>query len=116
MIRAAEQIPTKRNGNAFLEAEERVCALERAFASGISFCSGVSAGAAVPVSVCAASACDPADIVIAGGVSKAGEVLLDYIKGPFKEMAFFADKDTEFALAELANDAGICGAAKLVLK
>ena len=54
MIRAAEQIPTKRNGNAFLEAEERVCALERAFASGISFCSGVSAGAAVPVSVCAA--------------------------------------------------------------
>ena len=36
MIRAAEQIPTKRNGNAFLEAEERVCALERAFASGIS--------------------------------------------------------------------------------
>ena len=62
MIRVAEQIPTKRNGNAFLEAEERVCALERAFASGISFCSGVSAGAAVPVSVCAAGACDPADM------------------------------------------------------
>ena len=54
-----------------------------------------------------AAACDPAVIVIGGGVSKAGEVLLDYIKGPFKEMAFFADKDTEFALAELANDAGI---------
>ena len=49
-------------------------------------------------------------------LQSAGEVLLDYIKGPFKEMAFFADKDTEFALAELANDAGICGAAKLVLK
>ena len=63
-----------------------------------------------------AAACDPAVIVIGGGVSKAGEVLLDYIKGPFKEMAFFADKDTEFALAELANDAGICGAANLVLK
>ena len=63
-----------------------------------------------------AAACDPAVIVIGGGVSKAGEVLLDYIKDPFKEMAFFADKDTEFALAELANDAGICGAAKLVLK
>ena len=63
-----------------------------------------------------AAACDKAVIVIGGGVSKAGEVLLDYIKGPFKEMAFFADKDTEFALAELANDAGICGAAKLVLK
>lgn len=63
-----------------------------------------------------AAACDPAVIVIGGGVSKAGEVLLDYIKGPFMEMAFFADKDTEFALAELGNDAGICGAAKLVLE
>ena len=63
-----------------------------------------------------AAACVPAVIVIGGGVSKAGEVLLDYIKGPFKEMAFFADKDTEFALAELANGAGICGAAKLVLE
>ena len=31
-----------------------------------------------------AAACDPAVIVIGGGVSKAGEVLLDYIKGPFK--------------------------------
>ena len=64
----------------------------------------------------AVKAGDEVAIVIGGGVSKAGEVLLDYIKGPFKEMAFFADKDTEFALAELANDAGICGAAKLVLK
>ena len=63
-----------------------------------------------------AAACDPAVIVIGGGVSKAGDVLLDYIKGPFMEQAFFADKDTEFALAELGNDAGICGAAKLVLK
>ena len=41
---------------------------------------------------------------------------MDYIKCPFKEMSFFEEKDTEFALAELANDAGICGAAKLVLK
>lgn len=62
-----------------------------------------------------AAACDPAVIVIGGGVSKAGEVLLDYIRKPFMERAFFADKDTEFALAELGNDAGICGAAKLVL-
>lgn len=59
--------------------------------------------------------CDPDIIVIGGGVSKAGEVLFDYIVGPFKERAFFTNKDTKFALASLGNDAGICGAAKLVL-
>lgn len=63
-----------------------------------------------------ATACDPAVIVIGGGVSKAGEVLFDYIEGPFRERAFFANQDTGFALAQLGNDAGICGAAKLVLK
>ncbi len=62
-----------------------------------------------------AATVDPAIIVIGGGVSKAGEVLLSYIEGPFQERAFFADKDLKFALATLGNDAGICGAAKLVL-
>lgn len=58
---------------------------------------------------------DPAIIVIGGGVSKAGEILLDYIRKPFMENAYYANMDTEFVLAELGNDAGICGAAKLVL-
>ena len=58
---------------------------------------------------------DPAIYVIGGGVSKAGEILFDFIKGPYMEKAFFANKDVKFALAELGNDAGIYGAAKLVL-
>ncbi len=58
---------------------------------------------------------DPSVIVIGGGVSKAGEILLGYIEKYFKEKAFFANKDTEFVLAKLGNDAGICGAAKLIL-
>lgn len=58
---------------------------------------------------------DPQVFVIGGGVSKAGEVLFDYIKEPYMDKAFFADKDVKFALAELGNDAGIYGAAKLVL-
>ena len=53
--------------------------------------------------------------VIGGGVSKAGEVLIPYIREPYMERAFFADKNVKFVLAELGNDAGICGAAKLVL-
>lgn len=63
-----------------------------------------------------AAACDPAVIVIGGGVSKAGTILLEYIEKYFEEQAFFANKDTQFTLAELGNDAGICGAAKLILK
>ena len=58
---------------------------------------------------------DPSVFVIGGGVSKAGEVLIPYIQKPYKEHAFFANKEVEFKLATLANDAGICGAAKLLL-
>ncbi len=62
-----------------------------------------------------AAVIDPSIFVIGGGVSKAGEILLEYVEKPFQENAFFANKDVKFALATLGNDAGICGAAKLVL-
>lgn len=59
---------------------------------------------------------DPDIFVIGGGVSKAGEILLDYVKKPFVERALFTNKECRFALAKLGNDAGIFGAAKLILK
>ena len=62
-----------------------------------------------------AAVADPAAIVIGGGVSKAGEVLIPYIQKPYLERAFFVNKDVEFRLATLGNDAGIYGAAKLIL-
>lgn len=62
-----------------------------------------------------AAVADPSAIVIGGGVSKAGEVLIEYVEKNFKERTFFANKGTEFVLATLGNDAGICGAAKLIL-
>ncbi|MGI6018214.1 MAG: ROK family glucokinase [Marvinbryantia sp.] len=58
---------------------------------------------------------DPDIFVIGGGVSKAGPILLEYIEKYYKKYAFVACKETPFALAELGNDAGIYGAAKLVL-
>lgn len=60
---------------------------------------------------------DPEIFVIGGGVSKAGEVIFDYIKPPFERTVFKFKgcKDTVFALATLGNDAGIYGAAKMVL-
>lgn len=59
---------------------------------------------------------DPEVIVIGGGVSKAGRVLLDYITEAFKERVFFANEECQFELARLGNDAGIYGAAKLVIE
>ena len=58
---------------------------------------------------------DPSLFVIGGGVSKAGEILLTYIEKYYRKRAFFANKDTQFAIASLGNDAGICGATKLIL-
>ena len=58
---------------------------------------------------------DPERIVIGGGVSNAGPALLPFIDKPFQEKAFFANKDTKIVLATLGNDAGICGAARMIL-
>lgn len=62
-----------------------------------------------------AAVADPEIIVIGGGVSKAGEILLDYVTATYQKYAFSACRETEFALATLGNDAGICGAARMVL-
>jgi len=58
---------------------------------------------------------DPAIFVIGGGVSKAGEVILSYVSKYYQKRVFFANRQVEFALALLGNDAGIYGAAKLAL-
>lgn len=58
---------------------------------------------------------NPEIFVIGGGVSKAGEVLFEYIRPSFDKTVFHGCKDTQFALATLGNDAGIYGAAKMVL-
>lgn len=59
---------------------------------------------------------NPAVIVIGGGVSRAGDVLLPFIEKPFQKKAFFANRETRFVLAALGSDAGICGAARLILE
>lgn len=58
---------------------------------------------------------NPEAIVIGGGVSKAGEILIDFIKPHYEKNVFHGSKDVKFSLATLGNDAGIYGAAKLVL-
>lgn len=58
---------------------------------------------------------NPEAFVIGGGVSKAGEVLIDYIRPHYEKNVFHGCREVKFALATLGNDAGIYGAAKLVL-
>ena len=62
-----------------------------------------------------ATVVDPEAIVIGGGVSKAGQPLIDCIQKHYKKYAFSLCKDVPMAIASLGNDAGIYGAAKMVL-
>lgn len=63
-----------------------------------------------------ANVVNPEIFVIGGGVSKAGEILLKYIEPAFIKYAFAPCRNAKFALATLGNDAGIFGAAGLVLR
>lgn len=58
---------------------------------------------------------NPEIFVIGGGVSKAGPILLDYIQKNYIPNVFAGSRGALFALATLGNDAGIYGAAKMVL-
>lgn len=58
---------------------------------------------------------DPEVFVIGGGISKSGNALNERIKKYFKDNAFHALRNTKFELAKLGNDAGIYGAAKLIV-
>ena len=58
---------------------------------------------------------DPEVFVIGGGVSKAGDILIETTEKYFQENAFHACKKTKFTLATLGNDAGMYGGACAIL-
>ncbi len=64
---------------------------------------------------CIATVVNPEVFVVGGGVSKAGDILIDYIRPYFLKYAYRVCRDTKFVMATLENDAGICGAAGLIL-
>ena len=57
---------------------------------------------------------DPEYVVLGGGVSKAGQPLLDGVQRHFRNYVFHGAADVKFALATLGNDAGAYGAFKLI--
>lgn len=64
-----------------------------------------------------AAVLNPAYIVLGGGVSAAGEFLLDGVRNVFADNSFPQIKEsTQIVLATRGNDAGVLGAASLVLK
>lgn len=58
---------------------------------------------------------DPEVFVIGGGVSKAGDFLIDKIREKFEYYTPITKNKADIVLAKLGNDAGIYGAARLVL-
>lgn len=62
-----------------------------------------------------AAVVDPEAFIIGGGVSKAGEVLVEVVQKYYKQYVWPGCRDKKFVLAKLGNDAGIYGAASYVL-
>lgn len=59
---------------------------------------------------------NPEVFVIGGGMSKAGDILIDSIRNEYRRFAFHASRETEFKLAELGNRAGIYGGVRMILE
>lgn len=72
----------------------------------------ISESIAKVLSILAVS-CDVESFIIGGGVSYAGDILLNCIKKYYDKYSFYACKNTKIKLAELKNDAGMLGAALL---
>ena len=66
------------------------------------------------LAICA-SVLNPEAIVLGGGVTKAGEVLFELLLPSFKKCVFPGCAGVQWKLATLGNQAGIVGAAKLIL-
>ena len=58
---------------------------------------------------------NPEAVLIGGGVSRAGQILLENLQEAFRKNVFHACRDTKICLASRGNDAGIYGSMKLML-
>lgn len=69
-------------------------------------------GRALAMTACVVN---PELFILGGGVSKAGSILIERTEPVFRRYTFHACRNARFTLASLGNDAGIYGAARLVL-
>lgn len=61
-----------------------------------------------------AASVDPEVIIIGGGISHAGPILIKAIEKSYQKYAYFGTKDVKFRLAKLKNDSGMYGASELI--
>lgn len=61
-----------------------------------------------------AAVADPEIFVVGGGVSKAGQILMDGIREHYRQHAFHTCVNTEIVPASLGNDAGIFGCVRML--
>lgn len=59
---------------------------------------------------------DPELYLIGGGISKAGDFLMDMIRSEFRTLALATSENARIEAAKTGNDAGIYGAVKMVLQ
>ena len=59
---------------------------------------------------------DPNAFIIGGGVSDAGDFLLDKIKRYYETESFVEARNTDIIISKLKNDAGIYGASAFIIK
>lgn len=101
----ADEITAKAVFDAYKDGDKAAAVIVEKFASVL--------GRALGIISCVA---DPEIYVIGGGVSKAGQPLIDAVQKVFQNQAFSSCKDTAFALATLGNDAGMYGCVQLILE
>ena len=74
------------------------------------FCDYLARGLAI-----LAHTVDPEIFAVGGGVSKAGQLLIDMTREKYRSLALSFCRDTPIVLARLGNDAGIYGAAAMAI-
>ncbi len=112
-----------------LQKDDKASVLREGVLSAKSVFDGVKAGDEVALEIAeqfgeylgkglalVADVVNPEIFVIGGGVSKAGEILLTFVEPNFQKYVFQMCRNVKFALAKLGNDAGIYGAAGLILR
>ena len=104
LLRNREKVTAKDVFDAYKEKDELAGEIVEKFSTYL--------GHALAIFACVT---DPDVIVIGGGVSKAGDVLVECVQRHYERHAFPVCKKTPIKLATLGNDAGIYGAAKLIL-
>ena len=121
MVRVAEQFLKERTDASVLRRVKRITAKELwdAAKAGDSLADEITdfvcgrLGAAIANAVYLV---DTEMVVIGGGVSAAGEFLLEKVEKAYNERVFAHSRNKKFALAKLGNDAGIMGAAAMILE